>query len=76
MLVMDLLRSLAQTLMHLSPDTMNFLAHEAGHWLYVILFLIIFAETGLVASRSCRATRCCSPSVPSPRTPTRRSTCR
>ncbi len=47
--VMDLLRSLAQTLMHLSPETMNTLAHQAGHGLYVILFLIIFAETGLVA---------------------------
>jgi len=49
MLVMDLLQSLAHTLMHLSPDTMNTLAHQVGHWLYVILFLIIFAETGLVA---------------------------
>jgi membrane-associated protein len=46
---MELLRSLAQTLLHLSPDTMNALAHQVGPWLYGILFLIIFAETGLVA---------------------------
>jgi len=46
---MDLLQSLAQTLMHLSPETMNALAQQIGHGLYVVLFLIIFAETGLVA---------------------------
>src|SRR3954471_23105067 len=48
-LAMELLRSLTQTLMHLSPETMNALAHQLGHGLYVVLFLIIFAETGLVA---------------------------
>src|SRR5437016_14659375 len=46
---MDLLQSLAQTLLHLSPETMNALAHQVGHGLYLVLFLIIFAETGLVA---------------------------
>jgi membrane-associated protein len=46
---MDFLQSLAQTLIHLSPETMNALAHQVGHGLYAILFLIIFAETGLVA---------------------------
>jgi membrane-associated protein len=46
---MDLLRSLFDTLVHLSPETMNALAHQVGHGLYLILFLIIFAETGLVA---------------------------
>jgi membrane-associated protein len=46
---MDLLQSLARTLLHLSPETMNALAHQVGHGLYVVLFLIIFAETGLVA---------------------------
>jgi membrane-associated protein len=45
---MDFLQSLAQTLLHLSPETMNALAHQVGHGLYAILFLIIFAETGLV----------------------------
>src|SRR3954453_20628439 len=46
---MDLLASLARTLIHLSPETMNALAHQVGHGLYLVLFLIIFAETGLVA---------------------------
>jgi membrane-associated protein len=47
--VPDFLHSLINTLLHLSPDTMNALAQQAGQGLYVILFLIIFAETGLVA---------------------------
>jgi membrane-associated protein len=47
--VIEHLRSLAETLLHLSPATMNALAHQVGHGLYVILFLIVFAETGLVA---------------------------
>jgi membrane-associated protein len=46
---MDLLRQVFHTLIHLSPQTMNDLAHSVGHWLYAVLFLIIFAETGLVA---------------------------
>src|SRR4051794_5118355 len=46
---MDLLQSLVHTLIHLSPETMNALAGQVGHGLYLILFLIIFAETGLVA---------------------------
>jgi membrane-associated protein len=47
--VIDLLQSLFHTLIHLSPETINGLAHQVGHWLYLVLFLIIFAETGLVA---------------------------
>lgn len=46
---MDLLRQIAQTLLHLSPESMNNLAHYVGHGMYVVLFLIVFAETGLVA---------------------------
>jgi membrane-associated protein len=45
---MDLLRQVFDTLLHLSPDSMNQLAHAVGPWLYVVLFAIIFAETGLV----------------------------
>ena len=47
---MDLIRQLFDTLVHLSPDSVNSLANLAGPWLYVILFGIIFAETGLVAT--------------------------
>jgi membrane-associated protein len=47
--MVELLQSLVQTLVHLSPETMNSLALQVGQGLYVILFLIIFAETGLVA---------------------------
>ena len=47
---MELIRQLFETLVHLSPASVNTLAEQAGPWLYVILFLIIFAETGLVAT--------------------------
>jgi membrane-associated protein len=46
---MDLLRSLFETILHLNPQTVNALAQQFGQGLYVILFLIVFAETGLVA---------------------------
>jgi membrane-associated protein len=47
---MDLVRQLFESLIHLSPDSINTLAHMVGPWLYVILFAIIFAETGLVVT--------------------------
>src|SRR5437879_10089706 len=46
---MEFLRLVVHTLLHLSPESMNELAHALGPWLYVVLFLIVFAETGLVA---------------------------
>jgi membrane-associated protein len=46
---MDFLQQVFHTLIHLNPETMNDLAHVVGPWLYVVLFLIVFAETGLVA---------------------------
>lgn len=36
--------------MNLSPETINQYADQFGSWLYVILFAIIFAETGLVVT--------------------------
>ena len=45
---MELLKQVFQTIRHFSPDTVNDLAKTFGGWLYVILFGIIFAETGLV----------------------------
>src|SRR3954469_24405235 len=47
---MEFLRLLVHTLLHLSPDSMNQLGHAVGPWLYVVLFAIVFAETGLVAT--------------------------
>ncbi len=46
---MAFLRQIFETLTHLSPQAMNDLAHALGPWLYVVLFAIVFAETGLVA---------------------------
>ncbi|MFI5458201.1 MAG: DedA family protein [Isosphaerales bacterium] len=37
-----------QTVINLGPETINEYANDLGPWLYVVLFLIIFAETGLV----------------------------
>jgi membrane-associated protein len=47
---MELVRRIVDTLLHLSPETMNSLAHLLGPWLYVVLFLIVFLETGLVVT--------------------------
>jgi membrane-associated protein len=47
---MDFLSQVIHTFLHLSPDSVNALAHQVGPWLHVLLFGIIFAETGLVAT--------------------------
>ena len=39
-----------QTIMHLDPESLNEYAESLGPWLYVVLFGIIFAETGLVVT--------------------------
>jgi membrane-associated protein len=39
-----------QTIIHLNPVTLNEYAHTFGPWLYVVLFAIIFAETGLIVT--------------------------
>jgi membrane-associated protein len=48
--MMELVWQLFNTLIHLSPESINDLAHMVGPWLYVILFAIVFAETGLVVT--------------------------
>lgn len=45
---MQLLRQVFDTILHLNPDNLNKLALASGNGLYVVLFAIIFAETGLV----------------------------
>jgi membrane-associated protein len=47
---MDLLRQCVQFVINFGPETINEYASILGHWLYVVLFLIIFAETGLVVT--------------------------
>jgi len=47
---MEIIQQIAHALIHLSPESINELAHLFGPWLYVILFAIIFAETGLVVT--------------------------
>jgi membrane-associated protein len=42
--------SFVQAVINLGPETINQYANELGPWLYVVLFLIIFAETGLVVT--------------------------
>src|SRR3954451_22583546 len=48
--MMDFLQQFVDTLIHLDPAKVNGLAHLVGHWLYLLIFVIIFAETGLVAT--------------------------
>jgi membrane-associated protein len=47
--MMELIRPLLD-LLHLNPESLNALAEQLGPWLYVLLFGIIFAETGLVVT--------------------------
>lgn len=48
--MMEFLKQVIETLIHLNPTSVNDLAYHVGPWLYAILFAIIFAETGLVAT--------------------------
>jgi membrane-associated protein len=47
---MDELWKLVHSLMDLNATTLNVYAANLGPWLYVVLFAIIFAETGLVVT--------------------------
>ena len=46
---MTLIHTLLDLLFHLKP-TLNSWAHSMGPWLYVLLFVIVFCETGLVVT--------------------------
>ena len=39
-----------KSIIELNPTTLNQYAETLGPWLYAVLFLIIFAETGLVVT--------------------------
>jgi len=48
---MEFFRKLIWTIFHLSPDHLNnFTAYIGPHNLYIIVFIIMFAETGLVVT--------------------------
>ena len=47
---MDLIAQLIEKIVHLSPESVNAMAQSLGPWLYVLLFAIVFAETGLVVT--------------------------
>lgn len=47
---MELAEQLFQFVIHFNPQSLNDIARAVGPWLYVILFAIIFAETGLVVT--------------------------
>ena len=42
--------TLLKTVIELNPTTLNEYAASLGYWLYGLLFLIIFAETGFVVT--------------------------
>jgi membrane-associated protein len=42
--------SVVQTVVNIGPETINQYTKDLGSWLYGVLFLIIFAETGLVVT--------------------------
>jgi membrane-associated protein len=48
--VWDLLNQIVYTIFHLNISTVTDLTNTVGPWLYVILFVVIFCETGLVAT--------------------------
>lgn len=47
---MEFVRQLVEFVIHFNPESLNQMAQVVGPWLYVILFAIIFAETGLVVT--------------------------
>ena len=57
---MDLIKAFLDVVLHLQ-DHLYRLTSDHGAWVYGILFLIIFAETGLVLTPVLPVIRCSSP---------------
>lgn len=62
---MDLILFAIDFILHVDVHLKELFEHY-GIWVYAILFLIIFCETGLVVTPSCPAIPCCLPQAPSP----------
>jgi hypothetical protein len=60
-----LIETLVDLFLHLDTHLIELVA-DYGRWVYGLLFVVIFAETGLVVTPLLRATRCCSRRAPSP----------
>ena len=56
---MDILLQLIDFILHVDRYLEAFVAQH-GAWVYALLFLIIFVETGVVVMPFCPATRCSS----------------
>lgn len=54
----DLIKFLIDFILHIDVHLAELVA-QYGTWVYAILFLIIFCETGLVVTHSYRAIRYC-----------------
>src|SRR6201997_2310543 len=48
--VIEYVIEIVRSVIELNPQTLNQYAEALGPWLYAVLFLIIFAETGLVVT--------------------------
>lgn len=56
----EALRQILDIVLHLNRHLAELVA-DYGPWVYGILFLIVFCETGLVVTPFLPGTRCCSP---------------
>lgn len=56
---MDLIHFLIDFILHIDVHLAELVA-QYGVWVYAILFLILFCETGLVVTPFLRAIPCCS----------------
>lgn len=71
----NLIHSAFDIFFHLDAN-LNLWAGVLGAWLYALLFLILFCETGLVVTPFLPGTRCCSRSACWLPPTARRSACR
>lgn len=59
---MDVIHFIIDFILHIDVHLAELVA-QYGVWVYAILFLILFCETGTVVTPFCRAIHCCSSRV-------------